>query len=276
MSRPILQLFKVNPDGTTTEIKTEGPIKDILKSDESYVLVSDELRKVFLWKGARSSVRSKFIGAKRSQDIRGQIGMHFSVVPLDEGEEDPEFLAIIGGKTAGALTQEIKQEQSAGSVPSTPSKQAAPRQNRDIPSSLAAPSMRNDGPLYTGIESMGTYVQEEIQVNVEYVLKKLEEIEIPQGYERELVIIGNHAYAVVEKIQTFLGEKKIEKAIERVGSIPEGVFFAKNYTPRLLTEGGKIIAIEFLKRVGGGSSARSQVSKRDVLKTQISKQLLGK
>ncbi|MHA1803017.1 MAG: hypothetical protein ACTSU4_00610 [Promethearchaeota archaeon] len=276
MSRPILQLFKVNPDGTTTEIKTQGPIKDVLKSDESYVLVSDELRKVFLWKGARSSVRSKFIGAKRSQDIRGQVGMHFSVVPLDEGEEDPEFLAIIGGKTAGATAQEIKHEQAAGSVPSTPSNQEAPRQSRTIPSSPPTPTVRNEGPLYRGKESMSTLVQEEIQVNVEHVLKKLEEIENPQGYERELIIIGNHAYAVVEKVQTFLGEKKVEKVIERVGSIPEGIFFAENYTPRLLTEGGKIIAIEFLKRVGAGPSGRSQASKRDVLKSQISKQLLGK
>ena len=49
-------------------------------------------------KGVDSNVRSKFIGAKKSQDIRGQVGMHFGVVPLDEGEEDPDFLKLIGGK----------------------------------------------------------------------------------------------------------------------------------------------------------------------------------
>ena len=43
---------------------SEGPIKDKLSSDECYVIVSDEYRKVYLWKGVNSNVRSKFIGAK--------------------------------------------------------------------------------------------------------------------------------------------------------------------------------------------------------------------
>ena len=92
------QVFKILPDGNTEEIKTEGPIKDILKGEECYILVSDEYRKVYLWKGVNSNVRSKFIGAKRSQDIRGQVGMHFGVVSLDEGKEDSDFLKLIGGK----------------------------------------------------------------------------------------------------------------------------------------------------------------------------------
>ncbi len=280
MSRPILQLFKVNPDGTTSELTTEGPIKDILNSDESYVLISDELRKVFLWKGNRSSVRSKFIGAKRSQDIRGQVGMHFSVVPLDEGEEDNDFIQIIGGKTEGALAQGIQQEAAATFAPSeTKTPASPPRQNKSIPSApnnTSARTVENIGPLYTGKESMETYMADEPQINFDQIMKKLEEIPIPYGYERELIIIGNQAYSVVEKVQTFLGEKKVEKVIERVGSIPEGVFFARDYSPRMLTESGKIIAIEFLKRMGVGASPSEPKSKKDVLKNQISKQLLGK
>jgi len=85
------QVFKILPDGNTEEIKTEGPIKDILSTEECYVIVADEYRKVFLWKGIESNVRSKFIGAKRSQDIRGQVGLMYAVIPLDEGDEDPIF-----------------------------------------------------------------------------------------------------------------------------------------------------------------------------------------
>ena len=97
------QLFLINPDGTTSELTTEGPIKDILKTDECYVLVADDLRRVYLWKGVKSSVRSKFIGAKRSQEIRGQVGMHYAVVPLDEGEEEGDFIKMIGGRTEAGI-----------------------------------------------------------------------------------------------------------------------------------------------------------------------------
>ena len=85
-------------DGKDDNNTSKVLLKSILSSDECYVIVSDEYRKVYLWKGKNSSVRSKFIGAKRSQDIRGQVGMHFGVVPLDEGDEDADFLKLIGGK----------------------------------------------------------------------------------------------------------------------------------------------------------------------------------
>ena len=46
------QVFLIKPDGTTDEITTQDkPIKDILETEESYVIVDDDVRKVFLWKG---------------------------------------------------------------------------------------------------------------------------------------------------------------------------------------------------------------------------------
>jgi hypothetical protein len=85
-------------DGKDDNNTSKVLLKSILSSDECYIIVSDEYRKVYLWKGKNSSVRSKFIGAKRSQDIRGQVGMHYGVVPLNEGEEDRDFLKLIGEK----------------------------------------------------------------------------------------------------------------------------------------------------------------------------------
>ena len=108
-------------------------------------------------------------------------------------------------------------------------------------------------------------------------MHKLEEIKIPDGYERELIIIGNHAYSVVEKVQTFLGKKQVERVMEKVGSIPEGVFFAAGYSPRVLSENGKIIAIEFLKRIGKGTAAPTEFKdKKQILKDQIKSQLGSK
>ena len=271
------QVFLINSDGTTTEIETDGPIKDSLETDESYVIVDDDLRKVFLWKGVSCSVRSKFIGAKRAQDIRGQIGMHYSVVPLDEGDEDDDFLDIIGGKTEAGIAKEITQDEP---------RQQASRQTQGgggggaRPASGMSPAgsggSSNSGPLYTGQQSMTTMAGDEQQVNFEQIMEKLEEIAIPEGYERELIIIGNHAYSVVEKTQNFLGKKQVEKVIEKVGSIPEGVFFAKDYSPRVLSENQRIIAIEFLKRTGQARAKKEPENpdeKKNILKDQLKQQL---
>jgi hypothetical protein len=276
------QVFKINPDGTTTEITTEGPIKEVLKTEECYVLVADEYRKVYLWKGIESNVRSKFIGAKRSQEIRGQVGLMYAVIPLDEGEEEPDFLKLIGGKTEGGIAKEIVAESTAGSV-SPPS--VHPLREKD-PFGIPTPAegmniagskdrtAQNTGPLYTGKESFSSLVQEETHINFDEIMQKLEEIKIPDGYERELIIIGDHAYSVVEKVQNFLGKKEVTKEISRVGAIPEGVFFAEDYSPRVLSENGKILAIEFLKRVGGPMDAKVEYkSKKEILKDQIKTQL---
>ena len=209
--------------------------------------------------------------------------MHYGMVSLDEGDEDDDFINLIGGKTEGGIAKEIRDDEPTGS-------QLHPLREKD---SFEAPSPAkgmnitgskerfagNTGPLYTGQESMGSLMQDEIQVNFNEIMAKLEEIQIPTGFERELIIIGNHAYSVVEKVQTFLGKKQVEKAIERVGTIPEGLFFAENYSPRILSENGKIIAIEFLKRIGTGESASKTTdfkSKNDILKEQIKMQLRGK
>jgi len=276
------QVFKILPDGNTEEIKTEGPIKDVLKSEECYILVSDEYRKVYLWKGVNSNVRSKFIGAKRSQDIRGQVGMHFGVVPLDEGDEGPDFIKLIGGKTEGGIAKEIQMEVSTAKV-SAPS--VHPLRDKDpfgAPKPAAGMNIagsksrhsQNNGPLYTGKESFAALTQEETHVNFDEIMQKLEEIKIPDGFERELIIIGSHAYSVVEKVQTFLGKKQVSKEISKVGAIPEGVFFAEDYSPRVLSENGKILAIEFLKRTSGPMDAKVEFkSKKEILKDQIKSQL---
>jgi hypothetical protein len=279
------QVFLINPDGTTTEITSEGPIKDVLKTDDCYVLVSDDVRKVYLWKGIESNVRSKFIGAKRSQEIRGQVGMHYAVVPQDEGEEEPEFLKLIGGKTEGGIAKEIKAEE----VPVTKTVSAGHPLREKDPFGIPEPAegmniagskdriSQNTGPLYKGQESMSLLMADESKINFEKIMQKLEEIKIPDGFERELIIIGNQAYSVVEKVQTFLGEKQVTKEISKVGSVPEGVFFAEDYSPRILSENGKILAIEFLKRMTGPKDTKVEFkSKKEILKDQIKTQLEGK
>ena len=279
------QVFKILPDGNTEEIKTEGPIKDILKAEECYILVSDEYRKVYLWKGVNSNVRSKFIGAKRSQDIRGQVGMHFGVVPLDEGEEDPDFLKLIGGKTEGGIAKEIQMEASSTKINAPAIHPLRDKDPFGVPKPAAGMNIagsrdrvsQNTGPLYTGKESFDAFSQEDSHANFDEIMQKLEEIKIPDGFERELIIIGDHAYSVVEKVQNFLGKKQVTKEISRVGAIPEGVFFAEDYSPRVLSENGKILAIEFLKRIGGPMDARVEYkSKKEILKDQIKTQLENK
>ncbi|NVM02057.1 MAG: hypothetical protein HWN67_06955 [Candidatus Helarchaeota archaeon] len=81
------------------------------------------------------------------------------------------------------------------------------------------------------------------------ILDEILKNDLPEGYEREGVVIPPVFYAVTEKKVMVLGKEVIKKDIEKASGLPEGFIFSSDYTPRLLIKNGKVIAIEILKKV---------------------------
>jgi len=87
-------------------------------------------------------------------------------------------------------------------------------------------------------------------VNLMSLLDKIKEEPLPEGYEREGIIIPPVFFAVTEKKVMVLGKEVVKKEIEKAKDLPEGFIFSEQYTPRVYIEGGKVIAIEILKKTG--------------------------
>ncbi len=247
-----MQIFLVKGNGEVHEIKTDAPIKTLLDKKESHILCDDISRVVYLWKGSECSVRSKFIGANKLQEIRGQVGLNYRSVSMDEDEVDdyPEFLSAIEQSRTDGYAKEIIEDMELkfeiGGGPSRPKTYAAVvgssrKYNQKIEQS---------GPLYTGSQKMPSPAAQTVgpsTQDLDKIIESLDEAGIPEGFHREMVIMGNTAYSVSEKVQVFLGKKQVEHILEPISSLPEGIFLAEGYTPRILVEGKTIIAIEFLK-----------------------------
>ncbi len=247
-----MQIFLVKGNGEVHEIKSDAPLKTLLEKNESYILCDDITRVVYLWKGSECTVRSKFIGANKLQEIRGQVGLNYKSVSIDADEVDdyPDFLSAIEQPRTDGFAREIKEDMELkfeiGGGPSKP-RSYAPMVGS---SSKYNEGIQQSGPLYTGsqkIPSNGAQVIVSRQ-DLDKIIESLDEAGIPEGFHREMVIMGNIAYSVSEKVQVFLGKKQIEHILEPISSLPEGIFFAEGYTPRILVEGKTVIAVEFLKR----------------------------
>lgn len=82
------------------------------------------------------------------------------------------------------------------------------------------------------------------------LLNKIKDEPLPEGYEREGIILPPVFFAVTEKKVMVLGKEVVKKEIEKAKDLPEGFIFSEEYTPRIYIEGGKVIAVEILKKVG--------------------------
>jgi hypothetical protein len=307
-----MQLFQIRPDGEVHSILTSDSIRNLLDPVQCFIITDDQLRQIYLWKGSQSSVRLKFIGASKSQEIRGQVGMHYKVVALDEGEEAeyPDLYERLDEVPSTGFAKEIREEHdlkwesgtttppaSPAPPPASPAKSKPtsqpiiPKQQQKISAPKPDTSLKGfsptgggdaDGarqvmssgsavnvskPLWTGESSNtppsfgGKGQSAEPQLDFKKIMETLESLQIPEGYEREMIIIGNSAYSIVEKKSSFLGETKVDKIMEKIGSLPEGLFFAQGYAPRVLCENQKVVAIEFLKKTGASGTKLKALSK---------------
>jgi len=304
-SKHTMQLFVIRPDGEVHAVNSADPIRNLLDPTQCYIVTDDQKRQIYLWKGSQSSVRLKFIGASKSQEIRGQVGMHYKVIALDEGEEAeyPDLYERLDEVPTTGFAKEIREDIDLKWDPGTkttpkpatprptPKPAAKPAAKPTAPAPKQAKSLKgfsptgggdDDGavpvmssggkvnqskPLWTGQSStssasMGGRSQSaEPQLDFKKIMETLESLQIPDGYEREMIIIGNSAYSIVEKKSSFLGETKVDKIMEKIGSLPEGLFFAQGYAPRVLCENQKVVAIEFLKKTGASGSKLKAMSK---------------
>jgi hypothetical protein len=251
----------------------------LLKSDMVVLVVDEIKKKIYIWKGENARVRRKFIAARKSQDLRGQLGLTFKVDSIDQGSEPSEFINIIGGPvpTAPEIEEFIPTEQQAAPQPTLPPQpkvspppqpvaqpefiqpaqpvqppQPQPAFVQPPPTIEPAPMIQPapttqpeavpaESVVSTGIQSLP------VEDSVKQIIAIIDQKSVPPNYEREIVVIGPYVFSMVESKKTFLGQEKVERKWEIFADLPEGDFLAKDYTARMIVNEGRIMAVELLK-----------------------------
>ena len=91
-----LVMLRVVDTGETVQITDGAPAKTHMNPDEVLIIIDDDSRLIWIWKGAQAPVRRKFIAARRASGIRDQRGLVYKIVSEDEGQEDSTFLEAMG------------------------------------------------------------------------------------------------------------------------------------------------------------------------------------
>ncbi|MFX0135889.1 MAG: hypothetical protein ACFFDN_19765 [Candidatus Hodarchaeota archaeon] len=279
-----VQLHNVLDEGDLEQVPISGPINVLLKPNMVVLVVDEIKKKIYIWKGENARVRRKFIAARKSQDLRGQLGLTYKVDSIDQGSEPAEFINIIGGPvpTAPQIEEFIPTEQPATpqptpqpSLPPQPTPQPSlPPQPTPQPTIIQptqpvqpppqpeivqpvpaiepapiiqpAPTTQPEAPPADVVVSTGIQSLP-VEDSVKQIIAIIDQKSIPPNYEREIVVIGPYVFSMVESKKTFLGQEKIERKWEIFSDLPEGDFLAKDYTARMIVNEGRIMAVELLK-----------------------------
>jgi hypothetical protein len=262
----------VEDDGTVTPTSLSS-MSD-LSDDSVFIIVDENARKIFIWKGEKAPVRRKFVSAKAAQQMRQEkYGMVYLIESLDPGLEGADFLAIFGAKPqpreAVPRTTVPEQEISARPTPtpaptrtptpaptrtpaSAPARAATPTPAQTptpAPARAATPAPAVERPPPKVVKETEVVVTPSVKVTtpttLDEVSTKLKDLEIPDNLEREIIIIGNVVYSAIKE-HLALFSKDVVK-LEPMDDLPSGIFPASDYQVRLFIEDGKVIFTELLR-----------------------------
>ena len=244
--------YEVSEDGTLNEVELT---KDELESTKVVCVVDDETKSIYLWKGTQAGIRRKFIGARVATNLRTEYGFHFKVRPIDEGEEPPTFFTALNGTTAASRV--IKPGEPA--PPPTPprvktevrtepeSMPAAATKPTPQPTTTTSPPPRPQTTTPPPRPPTSAAAPKVSSGEIETMIRELETVEPPEGYQRELLIVYNELFTVAEHKIAVFGQEKIERKFEKVKDPPEGTFMAEGFIPRVIVKDGRVLGIELLK-----------------------------
>ncbi|MFX1563689.1 MAG: hypothetical protein ACFFDP_10345 [Promethearchaeota archaeon] len=268
MARQLVML-RVVDTGETEQITDGTPAKTHMKSESVLIIIDDDERRIWIWKGDKAPVRRKFIAARRAAGIRDQRGLTYKIISEDYGQEDSDFLEAVGlpSSTKADEAATVSDKPLARPTPPQPSK--APTE----PSTPTPPKEPTPAPDYTRVVVSATRTPQRQPVKVPHppseIIQEVERLEPVPGYRREFVLIGFDAFAITEESTTVLGKRTINRRLQRIESLPEGTIFAQGYTPRVVIRDGQVLAIEFLKELEEEEYQHEKPSVKEEMKHKL-------
>lgn len=91
-------VYELQDTGESKELDiSEGDLVNNLRPEKILILFREDLRRIFVWKGARSPVKKRFISLKAARELQAKLMkddcfQYCKIVSVDQGDEVKEFL----------------------------------------------------------------------------------------------------------------------------------------------------------------------------------------
>ncbi|MGB5910514.1 MAG: hypothetical protein WBH31_04900 [Promethearchaeia archaeon] len=228
----------------------------ILHPYQVAIIVKEDLRRIYIWKGFTSSVRKKFIASRVASELQQELvtnaGLHrCKVISVDQGDEPHEFLNAFGFEKQD--TQEIA-ESDRSQVKDGLKLKTQETQQRN-------PSIKHLNNSKSFVSK--SFKQVKGEKKSREIFEKIIKTEVPNGYKRKNVLTGQSIlYGEIIKKGNIFGEIIEETEWQPVSSLPREVFELESHKLRIYfnNEIGMIEAIEILETTESTSKPKKEES----------------
>jgi hypothetical protein len=262
---------KVNLNLTEKEFSAENG-QNVLDSNQVLVIVKEDLRRIYIWKGVNSHVRKKFISSRIATELQNDLvnKAHFhrcKIISVDQGDEPDEFMKAFGFTAVEAPKFIDRDSDEFKQIHATTIREVAEISDKAI-HTWNGPPPTLDGiaePLVfrakvdkkissepkehsvTPISTLDT-----TPANNKHLIEKIVNNEVPANFKRQNLLLGTfQLYGAAVKTTKVFGEEIEDTKWEPVSSIPKGPIELTDRTIRLYTNtsSGKIEGIEILQKL---------------------------
>ncbi|MFW9936130.1 MAG: hypothetical protein ACFFD5_00630 [Candidatus Thorarchaeota archaeon] len=258
---------------------TQEDLGKQLNPNQVLIIIREDLRRIYIWKGSKSPVRKRFISSKVAQDLQRELVKdpryhRCKIVSIDQGDELQEFLNAFKLESMEVTERlpdmryirNIERERVKEVKQVSKEKVSAIEEDKQYFSPILADSSDDVvvSSLSYGITKSPkrpvemikpTTVKRSIGLSEEERTKIKENIlktDVPDYLERQNLILGHTLYAAVSKVAEVFGKSMVDIVWEEVRKLPEGMMELDNNKLRVYfnQQKGIVEAVEVLKEKG--------------------------
>jgi len=263
-------------DHTRLNIKPEM-LQNHLNPEQVLIIIREDLRRIYIWKGSKSPVRKRFISSRVAQDLQRDLIKdsryhRCKIVSIDQGDELQEFLNAFRLETMEVTErlpdmrytrnierdrllelERLAKEKKEEKVKSDADYYSPALEDTtdDVVMStigIGVPLKKEKNRMVQSSKTSTTIGLAEKEK--EKIKEKILKISVPESMERQNLILGHNLYGAVSKVTDVFGKNIVEVVWEEVKKVPKGVLELDENVFRVYFDDKKGIveAVEVLRK----------------------------
>jgi hypothetical protein len=248
-------------------------LQGYLNPEQVLIIIREDLRRIYIWKGSKSPVRKRFISSRVAQELQRDLiedarYHRCKIISIDQGDELQEFLNAFMLESMEVTERlpdmryirNIERDRLLELERHKKEQKASVQKQKDSKEYYSPGLIKTTDDIVISTFAVGTPIakkrakaesmEELSDEDKEKIKEKILRISVPENLERQNLILGHKLYGAVLKVTDVLGENIEEIVWEEVTKLPKGVMELDNNIFRVYfnDKKGIIEAVEVLKK----------------------------